>query len=173
MLAGWILMTSSNFNTIAFQLPYLQNKEYKPGKHKKKWMMTFAKALCLQCMFDFFLLSIRNVFWNLNAVSITCSFEEFHLHLICLQLLNKLLIWRLKIISHEIRLWSKHDRFPYFHIFHSTVSCFYYIWKWIFLAKSNFLPFFFFKKKSALLFWISLETVFSVEDCSYFFITRD
>lgn len=145
MLAGWILMTFSNFNTIAFQLPYLQNKEYKPGKHKKKWMMTFANALCLQCMFDFFLLSIRNVFWNLNVVSITCSFEEFHLHLICLQLLNKLLIWRLYIISHAIRLWSKHDRFPYFHIFHSTVSCFITCLEVDILSKKQFFLFFFLK----------------------------
>lgn len=40
----------------------------------------------------FFLLSITNVFWNLSVVSIMCSFEEFHLHLICLQWLNRILI---------------------------------------------------------------------------------
>lgn len=47
-------MTPSNFNTTALQLPYLQNKEHKPEKHKKKWMMTFAFAKYIQCKFDFF-----------------------------------------------------------------------------------------------------------------------
>lgn len=82
-------------------------------------------------------------------------------------MLNRILILEAYNHFYEIILWSRFEKSLYFYnIFHSTLSWFYYTFESGSSKHKVIL-------KNALLFWISLETVFDVGGYSHFFISRD
>lgn len=134
----WLLpiLIQSQYN---YHICKTKNTKQESIKRNGWWYLHSHSTLSVSLIF--FLLSITNVFWNLNAVSVMCSCEEFHLHLISLQWLNRILI----LESYNNFLWNNATTQTWEisvflqHFSLNTILFLLHVWKRKFSAQSDFI----------------------------------